>query len=227
MRFRSSALAAARPRSCCGLRPHSSLNNLIWLGRGHQFKLAALMQSRWYEYLLRFGLGGLVTVLAGAVAQAFGPETGGLFLAFPCIFCASTTLIEKHERERKKGLGLLGFRRGTDAAALDAAGAGRGACSRGIRLRRLAACAGRAARIAEPRPRNLYRLTLFAPCPILDARQLVDTMKKVLLATVAILAFAAPSFALNRQNGRSSTAISRFLVLPGSRYRDDEMSNRR
>ena len=38
-------------------------------------------------------------------------------------------------------------------------------------------------------------MTLFAPCPILDERQLVDTMKKVLLATVAILAFAAPSFA--------------------------------
>jgi hypothetical protein len=30
---------------------------------------------------------------------------------------------------------------------------------------------------------------------MLDARQLVNTMKKVLLATVAILAFAAPSFA--------------------------------
>ena len=42
---------------------------------------------------------------------------------------------------------------------------------------------------------KLYRLTLFARCPILDARQLVDTMKKILLATVAILAFAAPSFA--------------------------------
>jgi hypothetical protein len=42
---------------------------------------------------------------------------------------------------------------------------------------------------------NLYRLTLFAPCPILDARQPVDIMKKFLLATVAILAFAAPSFA--------------------------------
>ena len=42
---------------------------------------------------------------------------------------------------------------------------------------------------------NLYQLTLFASCPILDARQLVDTMKKILLATVAVLAFAAPSFA--------------------------------
>ena len=30
---------------------------------------------------------------------------------------------------------------------------------------------------------------------IQDARQLVDTMKKILLATVATLAFAAPSFA--------------------------------
>jgi len=42
---------------------------------------------------------------------------------------------------------------------------------------------------------NLYRLTLFASCPIPDARQLVDTMKKILLATAAILALAAPSFA--------------------------------
>jgi hypothetical protein len=42
--------------------------------------------------------------------------------------------------------------------------------------------------------RNLRRLTPFALCPIRDARQLVNAMKKVLLATVAILAFAAPSF---------------------------------
>jgi hypothetical protein len=38
-------------------------------------------------------------------------------------------------------------------------------------------------------------MALFALCPILDARQLVETMKNVLLATVAILAFTAPSFA--------------------------------
>jgi hypothetical protein len=44
-------------------------------------------------------------------------------------------------------------------------------------------------------PWNLHRVTLFAPCPILDAQQLVNTMKKVLLATVAIVAFTAPSFA--------------------------------
>jgi hypothetical protein len=37
---------------------------------------SALKQSRWYEYVLRFGLGGLATVMAGAIAQFFGPEAG-------------------------------------------------------------------------------------------------------------------------------------------------------
>jgi hypothetical protein len=86
-------------------------------------KWAALREGRWYEHLVRFVLGGLVTVLAGVVADRFGPETGGLFLAFPAIFCASATLIEKHERRSKRERGLNGRRRGTDAAALDAAGA--------------------------------------------------------------------------------------------------------
>jgi hypothetical protein len=86
---------------------------------------SALKQSRWYEYVLRFALGGLATALAGAAAEFFGPE-GGLFLAFPAIFCASATLIEKHERERKQKLGLFGDHRGKEAAALDAAGAGLG-----------------------------------------------------------------------------------------------------
>ena len=43
--------------------------------------------------------------------------------------------------------------------------------------------------------RNLYRPAPFASCPMMDARQLVDIMKKILLATVAIIAFAAPCFA--------------------------------
>lgn len=90
------------------------------------FKWSALKQSRWYEYVIRFVLGGLATVLAGAVAQFFGPAVGGLFLAFPAIFCASSTLIEKHERECKHERGLSGHRRGTDAMALDAVGAGLG-----------------------------------------------------------------------------------------------------
>jgi hypothetical protein len=68
-------------------------------------KLSALTQGHWYEYLVRFALGGLATVVAGLVASIWGPATGGLFLAFPAIFCASATLIEKHERERKEKRG--------------------------------------------------------------------------------------------------------------------------
>ena len=89
-------------------------------------KLSALKQGHWYEYLVRFALGGLATVVAGLVADIWGPAAGGLFLAFPAIFCASATLIEKHERERKEKKGLQGKERGKGAAALDAAGAGLG-----------------------------------------------------------------------------------------------------
>jgi hypothetical protein len=86
-------------------------------------KIHALKQSRWTEHAVRFVLGGLATVLAGAVASIAGPSTGGLFLAFPAIFCASATLIEKHERQRKQQKGLPGTRRGQLVAALDSAGA--------------------------------------------------------------------------------------------------------
>ncbi len=85
-------------------------------------ELSALKNTKWCEYALRFILGGLATVGAGLVASPYGPVTGGLFLAFPAIFCASATLIEKHERERKQKLGLRGTRRGQQTAAQDAAG---------------------------------------------------------------------------------------------------------
>jgi Protein of unknown function (DUF3147) len=88
-----------------------------------QFKPSALRQTRWYEYLVRFVLGGAMTVATGVIAARFGPVIGGLFLAFPAIFPASATLIEKHVRERKEKAGLPGGRRGKEAAALDAAGA--------------------------------------------------------------------------------------------------------
>ncbi len=86
-------------------------------------KLDALKEGRWYEYLVRFVLGGIATVLAGCVADAFGPQYGGLFLAFPAVFCASASLVERHERQRKAERGLSGERRGRLAAALDAKGA--------------------------------------------------------------------------------------------------------
>ena len=91
-----------------------------------QFKFSALRQTNWYEYLVRFVLGGAMTVIAGLIAAHFGPVIGGLFLAFPATFPASATLIEKHARERKQKAGLPGTRRGKEAAALDAAGAALG-----------------------------------------------------------------------------------------------------
>lgn len=91
-----------------------------------RLKFSALKESRWYEHLIRFALGGLATVFAGGVAKLAGPSWGGLFLAFPAVFCASTTLIEKHERRRKETKHLKGARRGQEAAALDAFGAGLG-----------------------------------------------------------------------------------------------------
>ena len=91
-----------------------------------QFNPSALRQTRWYECLIRFVLGGAMTVVAGFVAARFGPVVGGLFLAFPAIFPASATLIEKHVREGKEKAGLSGSRRGKQAAALDAVGAALG-----------------------------------------------------------------------------------------------------
>ncbi len=64
---------------------------------------------------------------AGLLAKRYGPVFGGLFLAFPAIFPASATLVEKHERQKKEKRGLNGTARGRLAAALDARGAALGA----------------------------------------------------------------------------------------------------
>jgi hypothetical protein len=88
--------------------------------------LATLKQTRWYELLIRFVIGGTITVVAGLLARKLGPAIGGLFLAFPAIFPASATLVEKHEAEKKREKGMHGEERGRDAAALDAAGAAMG-----------------------------------------------------------------------------------------------------
>ncbi|MGA3306233.1 MAG: hypothetical protein ABSC26_09550 [Stellaceae bacterium] len=89
-------------------------------------KLGALRDVHWYEFAIRFALGGAMTVIAGAIASRFGPGVGGLFLAFPAIFPASVTLVEKHARQQKEEKGLRGARRGKEAAALDARGAALG-----------------------------------------------------------------------------------------------------
>lgn len=83
----------------------------------------AVFQTKWYEYAARFLIGGGITVVAGLIAKRFGPSIGGLFLAFPAIFPASATLIEKHEEEKKRRAGVRPGKRGRFAVALDAAGA--------------------------------------------------------------------------------------------------------
>ena len=70
-----------------------------------RFSPSSLREGRWYEYLIRFALGGAVTVFTGIISSRYGPSVGGLFLAFPAIFCASATLIEKHEIRRKREAG--------------------------------------------------------------------------------------------------------------------------
>jgi Protein of unknown function (DUF3147) len=70
---------------------------------------SSLKEGRWYEYLVRFALGGAATVFTGFISSLFGASIGGLFLALPAIFCASATLIEKHEIRRKREAGLDGW----------------------------------------------------------------------------------------------------------------------
>lgn len=91
-----------------------------------KFSTSALKQAKWSQFLIRFALGGLVTAGAAVVAKKFGPSFGGLFLAFPAILVASTTLVERHEQERKQKKGLGGLNRGRHAAGADSAGAAMG-----------------------------------------------------------------------------------------------------
>jgi len=88
--------------------------------------LSGLRRTKWHDYAIRFLFGGLITAAAGLFAQRWGPGIGGLFLAFPAIFPASATLVEKHEKQRKNRAGLQGPMRGREAAALEAAGAALG-----------------------------------------------------------------------------------------------------
>jgi hypothetical protein len=94
-----------------------------------QLTLGGLKQAHWYEFVLRFALGGAITVASALISRRWGPVVGGLFLAFPVIFPAGATLIERHETERKRKAGIQCERRGRKAAAVDAAGAKLGACA--------------------------------------------------------------------------------------------------
>ena len=92
-----------------------------------RFDLSSFRRTAASEYATRFIFGGIVTLLAGLIADRFGPAVGGLFLAFPAIFPATASLVDKHQREQKKGAGFNGKRRGRRAAGVDAAGTTMGA----------------------------------------------------------------------------------------------------
>lgn len=86
----------------------------------------AIRRTKPGQYLLRFAFGGAATVLAGVMAKSFGPGVGGLFLAFPAIFPASVTLIERHERRRQDKPGRNRTLRGRMAARIETTGAALG-----------------------------------------------------------------------------------------------------
>jgi len=73
---------------------------------------SALKQARWYQFALRFALGGAITAATGLVARHWGPVIGGLFLSFPAIFPASATLLERHQSRKKQQAGIRCQRRG-------------------------------------------------------------------------------------------------------------------
>jgi hypothetical protein len=56
----------------------------------------SLRETKPHEYVSRFIFGGAVTVAAGLISEHYGPVVGGLFLAFPGIFPAGISLVEKH-----------------------------------------------------------------------------------------------------------------------------------
>jgi Protein of unknown function (DUF3147) len=115
---------------------------------------SSLKEAHWWQFAVRFFLGGAVTVCTGVIAQRFGPVVGGLFLAFPAIFPATATLIERHETEKKSKAGIDGRARGRKAAALDAAGAVLGGWGM--------LCFGCAAWLALPRYSTVLALVLAA-----------------------------------------------------------------
>jgi hypothetical protein len=87
------------------------------------FNFSALKRTSPADYGVRFVFGGAITVAAGLISKEYGPVLGGLFLAFPAIFPATSTLIEASEREKKIEKGKSGRMRGRLVAALDARGA--------------------------------------------------------------------------------------------------------
>jgi hypothetical protein len=90
-------------------------------------EIAKLHEGTPREYLSRFVIGGIITVLASLIAKRYGPIVGGLFLAFPGIFAPGLSMTETHAEEQKAKLGDRGTLFGRAEASVEAAGASAGA----------------------------------------------------------------------------------------------------
>lgn len=119
------------------------------------FNSSALRHIRPHEYLTRFALGGVLSLISAWLGHRYGNAIGGLFLSFPAIFPASATLIEKHEREKKRRAGIADSHRGRLAAAIDARGAALGSLG-------LLAFAAAAWRLLPPYPLGVALLGAIA-----------------------------------------------------------------
>lgn len=62
-----------------------------------RFSLSELAKTSIAQYILRFAIGGLVSLVAGLLTKLAGPSVGGLFLAFPALLPASLTLIGQRD----------------------------------------------------------------------------------------------------------------------------------
>lgn len=91
-----------------------------------KFDSAGIRNSKFYEHLIRFVLGGLISVIVGFIGEKWGPVVAGLFMAFPAIFPAAATMIQTRQEEKKRKAGYDGRQRGISAAGADAVGAGLG-----------------------------------------------------------------------------------------------------
>jgi len=92
-----------------------------------RLQLRSLKETKASEYFWRFVFGGTVTVVASLIAHWFGPVIGGLFLAFPGIFPASLSLVEKHKKLRESEEGKQGSKSASGQASVEATGASIGA----------------------------------------------------------------------------------------------------
>jgi hypothetical protein len=87
--------------------------------------VSGLRHTQWYGHVLRFAVGGAVTVATGLVGKAAGPVIGGLFLSFPATFPVGLVMIERLEN-RAAGPTSRGHR-ARRAALSEAVGATLGA----------------------------------------------------------------------------------------------------